>query len=213
LIYYYNELTEAALVAKVGVVVYIKNIMRVNFVSLKNKIHDREFLSSAVLVFLLIVLTVMGVSLLRDYDLEGLVATISPQAEDTRPRAFIGSIPEEEAEESEDDVWIDNDQVVSQSATQDSYREVAALGEGLTHLARRALTAYLVDQKDELSAEQKIYAEDYIQLRIPIGGNRWLEVGQEIEISKDLIEEAVEQANQLTEAQLQNLQQYAILVF
>lgn len=186
---------------------------RVNFVTLKNKIHNKEFLSSAVLVFLLIVLTVMGALLLRDYNLEGLVATVSPRAEETGPRAFIGSIPGEEAQESEDDVWIENDQIILQPATQNSYREVAAPGEGLTHLARRALTAYLADQGGGLSAEQKIYAEDYIQLRIPIDGDRWLEVGQEIEISKDLIEEAVEQASQLTEAQLQNLQQYAILVF
>jgi hypothetical protein len=91
------------------------------------------------------------------------------------------------------------------------YEETAGAGEGITHLARKALKEYL-SQKEvdfEITPEHKIYIEDYIQNRI---GDRWLALGEKISISKDLIEEAINHSKELTKQELENLTQYASLV-
>ena len=90
------------------------------------------------------------------------------------------------------------------------YEQTAEAGEGITHLARKALKEYLKDKGDlNLSPEQKIYIEDYLQNRT---GDRFLELGEKISFSESLIAEAINQAQQLTPEQLENLQQYSALV-
>jgi hypothetical protein len=91
------------------------------------------------------------------------------------------------------------------------YIEVAAKGEGLTHLARRALKAYLQEHSVnfELKPEHKIYIEDYLALKM---GYRWLKVGEEVGFSEDLIQEALNKAQSLTPVQIQNLSQFVPLV-
>ena len=92
------------------------------------------------------------------------------------------------------------------------YKEKAAFGDGITNLARRALKQYLQDNGNSLNLtpEHKIYIEDYIQKHI---GNRWLKLGEEIDISTALIKQAISHAQKLTPAQLDNLKQYAALVY
>ena len=87
--------------------------------------------------------------------------------------------------------------------------EKAAKGDGITHLARRALETYLNDHPQGLTNEQKIYIEDYLKDKI---GPRTLEVEEEITFSEDLIKEAINASLELTEAQLKNLEQYSALV-
>lgn len=91
------------------------------------------------------------------------------------------------------------------------YREVAGKGEGLTHLARRALKKYLSEhpQNFTVTPEHKIYIEDYIAKSL---GYRWLKLGEEVEFSEDLIQEALSKAETLSPSQLQNLSQYVPLV-
>ncbi len=89
------------------------------------------------------------------------------------------------------------------------YEEEAQKGDGITHLARRALKKYLKEKGMNLTPEQKIYAEDYIQNKT---GNHWLKIGERITFSKELIEEAVQKSQKLTPEQLENLSQYAQLV-
>lgn len=197
--------------------------MKINFTRIKYKLRDRQFISSFVLVVLLVILTVAGVMLLRDYDMEGMVATLTPRAQDTSvgvgdrqtddEAGLVWEETEGEPEETEEAEEVDDVPAPVRVVDQDIYREQAKTGEGLTHLARRALDSYLRDSGQSISNAQRIYAEDYIQLRVPIGGMRWLEVGQEVEISKSLIEEAVERAGQLTPVELDNLDYYASLVF
>lgn len=88
---------------------------------------------------------------------------------------------------------------------EDSITKTAALGDGITHLARSAIYDYLAESGKGLSAEQKIYAEDYAQNRI---GAEFLEVGQKISFSKDLLKEAVEKSEGLEQWQIENLKQY-----
>lgn len=91
------------------------------------------------------------------------------------------------------------------------YEETAEAGEGITHLARKALKKYLADNKTdfELTPEHKIYIEDYLQNKT---GDRWLSLGEKITFSQELIEEAINTAQKLTSEQLENLQQYSALV-
>ena len=91
------------------------------------------------------------------------------------------------------------------------YIEKAEKGEGMTHLARRALKEYLQEnpQNFEITPEHKIYIEDYITKKL---GGRWLELGETLEISEDLLKEGIEKAEDLSPEQLQNLTQYSQLV-
>jgi len=91
------------------------------------------------------------------------------------------------------------------------YEETAEPGEGITHLARKALRDYLKEKGGELnlSPEHKIFIEDYLQKKT---GDYWLKVGQKLTFSEELIKEAIEKARSLTPEQLQNLTQYAKLV-
>lgn len=190
--------------------------MRKTFAVLKNKINVRKTASWAVLVLALILLVVGGVMLVRDYDMERLTATLSQRAEDLeRVFTFQGNDRDEVIPDTEDPEE-EEEEVFERPVTMTAYREKAGTGEGLTHLARRALASYLRETGKSLSAEQKVYAEDYIQMRIPLGrvdGGRWLELGEEVEISQDLIEEALTKAGQLTETELVNLSYYANLAF
>jgi len=91
------------------------------------------------------------------------------------------------------------------------YLETAKDGEGITHLARRALKKYLQDhpQDFDVTPEQKIYIEDYLAKSM---GNKWLNLGEKVEFSENLIQEAIGKAKDLTPEQLQNLTQFSQLV-
>ena len=87
--------------------------------------------------------------------------------------------------------------------------EKTAPGEGITHLARRALKNYTENNSENLTNEHKIYVEDYLKDSI---GSRPLEVGEEITFSEDLIKEAIDASLELTPEQLNNLEKYSALV-
>lgn len=85
--------------------------------------------------------------------------------------------------------------------------KTAESGDGITHLAREALDEYLASTGKTLSAEQMVYAEDYIQNKT---GSEFLEIGQKLSFSIDLLSEAVEAAQQLEDWQIENLKQYTL---
>jgi len=88
-----------------------------------------------------------------------------------------------------------------------SITKTASPGEGITHLARHALVDYLQDIGKSLSAEQKIYAEDYVQ---NMTGDEWLEIGQKLSFSQSLLADAVRTAEGLEDWQIENLKQYTV---
>ncbi len=90
------------------------------------------------------------------------------------------------------------------------FKMVTQSGEGLTHLARRALGEYLQVREVEITAEHKIYIEDFVQKRLDYSN---LHPGDEISISADLIEQGISQALELQDYELENLKQYSVLVF
>ncbi|MFA6096915.1 MAG: hypothetical protein WC788_04800 [Candidatus Paceibacterota bacterium] len=96
------------------------------------------------------------------------------------------------------------------SAIDDSgkkYTVTAVKGNGITHLARKALGEYLKEtgQGSDLTPEHKIYIEDYIQNRT---GNQKVSVGQQQSFSESLITDAISSAKTLSPKSLENLQKY-----
>lgn len=95
--------------------------------------------------------------------------------------------------------------------TEGSFIETAGRGDGVTHLARRALANYLEKNPDSaLSAEHKIYIEDYLRKHVGFSGRVF--VGTSAEFSKDLVRQAIEQSKKLSDNQLKNLHKYAVMV-
>lgn len=84
--------------------------------------------------------------------------------------------------------------------------EVAQKGEGVTHLARRAVAEYLKQHEMQLSPEQRVYAEDYA--RKAVGAGR-LVPAEELSFSQDLLKDAVSLAQALSTTQIQHLHTYA----
>lgn len=89
-----------------------------------------------------------------------------------------------------------------------TYEQTAQQGEGITHLARRAAKEYLdsTGQGADLTAEHRVYIEDYLAKQT---GDNWLDLGEKVSFSEELIKEAVEKSRQLTDEQLENLKQYS----
>lgn len=95
--------------------------------------------------------------------------------------------------------------------TESAYVEVAARGDGVTHLARRAMLRYLESNKPDydVTAEHKVWIEDSLKDQI---GRTPLRLGESLEVSKDLVRDAVTNAKQLTDAQRKHLTRYSQMV-
>ncbi|MDP3957780.1 MAG: hypothetical protein Q8Q10_04770 [bacterium] len=95
--------------------------------------------------------------------------------------------------------------------TETSFIEQAERGNGSTHLARRALAHYLEKNPDSsLSAEHKVYIEDYLRKNVSFRGAVTNKTS--IEFSKDLIKQGIEKSKTLSDGQLQNLKKYSARV-
>jgi len=116
---------------------------------------------------------------------------------------IFSSIYNSDEEEKSEEVEVEKNIITG------DYVEQAQLGEGLTHLARRAISTHLEETESSLNPEQRIFAEDYIQKKL---GSGPLMLGQEVTISKSLVTEAISLANELTPEQEHNLEQYSSLV-
>ncbi len=127
---------------------------------------------------------------------------------------------EENNGESEEPEWTDTDEEDETGEEAISFEENeefkgyvvdAQKGEGITHLARRALAEYMADKGncEDLTKEHKIYIEDYLQNRT---GTEWLQLGETRSFSDNLIEEAIDASGTLGDKQLENLEQFSELV-
>ncbi len=89
------------------------------------------------------------------------------------------------------------------------YIETAKTGEGVTQLARRALSGYIGQDPNlkGLTPEQKVFIEDYLQKKVSHAGT--LKVDDKVNFTKDLMDEAIGKAKGLSEAQIRNLHQYS----
>lgn len=90
-------------------------------------------------------------------------------------------------------------------------------GDGITHLARRAVKDYLkrVNPGFEVTKEQKIYIEDFLKDAeiAKRNGASTLHAGEELSFSEDMIRQAAERARALTSPELEHLKQFSAKVF
>ncbi|MBI4127819.1 MAG: hypothetical protein HY459_01980 [Parcubacteria group bacterium] len=98
--------------------------------------------------------------------------------------------------------------IVTKDGVPTAFTEKAARGEGITHLARKALRSYLDTTKVNinLTKEHKIFIEDYLQNRT---GSELLNLDETRTFSTELIVEAINAAQALSPSQLANLSVYA----
>ena len=123
---------------------------------------------------------------------------------------------EENNEESEEPEWTEEEidgEAISFEENEEfkGYVVAAQKGEGITHLARRALAEYQTDKGngEDLTKEHKIYIEDYLQNRT---GTEYLQLEETRSFSENLIEEAIDASRTLGDKQLENLEQFSELV-
>ncbi len=119
-----------------------------------------------------------------------------------------GTIPIERSAEQEGEKESNVDETAEEQ--KDFYSEQAEEGDGLTHIARKVLRKHI--QEEEISGveeEHIIFMEDYIQKNL---GGGPLSLGEEVAVSFELVSEAFQKAELLTEEQLENLKQYSSLV-
>lgn len=108
----------------------------------------------------------------------------------------------------------DKTEQIAETKTISSGNEIVASaekGDGVTHLARKALAKYLEEKggENELTKEHKIYIEDYLKDKV---GSKPLNVGDKLSFSEDLITQAIDSALGLSAGQLKNLEQFSKLV-
>lgn len=98
----------------------------------------------------------------------------------------------------------------SSQETEQAFIETAGKNDSATRLARRALANYLEKNPDsQLTKEHKIYIEDYLRKNV---STKSVQIGTNIEFSKDLIQKGIEQSKKLNEGQLKNLEKYSARV-
>ncbi len=107
------------------------------------------------------------------------------------------------------------EKIAFEASKTDVFIEKAQAGDGVAVLARRALDKYLMqasylkelelNPKNEITASQKVYVEDYMQKRI---SSKPLKIGDVIEISASLISEAINRSYGLSTANEKNLGKY-----
>ena len=78
-------------------------------------------------------------------------------------------------------------------------------GQGLTHIARTAITEYLSGNGLDLSATQKVFAESYLVNKM---GNQRLLAGGTLSIKTTELEEVIEKAKSLTQDQIKTWSRY-----
>jgi hypothetical protein len=123
----------------------------------------------------------------------------------------VETVPEVEEEVQVNEEPAEKEAEVISQETEDSFIEKAVSGDSRTTLARKALASYLEKNNDsELTAEHKIYIEDYLRKNVSYTGG--VSVGTEISFSKNLIKDSIEKAKTLTDSQLENLKKYSARV-
>jgi hypothetical protein len=189
----------------------INKYMSGDFITLEKKPSGKKDFTLSILILVVVFLLVLTVVAIKENSVRGLLSAASEKILIQTEEMFSLKEREKETKEKEAD---NNSEVFLTSIENKVYKEVAQKGDGLTHLARRAVTKYMQEEGVELSKEQRIYVEDYVQKRIATEKSepRFLDIGEEVEIERELIEEGVEQALKLTPSQIDNLRPYTYFV-
>jgi hypothetical protein len=88
---------------------------------------------------------------------------------------------------------------------QTSYRFIAMEGDALTYIVRRSIQLYAADHTLSIEPAQAVYAETNITQAL---GNGFLDIGQQVEVPFNLLDQYINSSKLLTTEQLTAWQQY-----
>ncbi len=197
--------------------------MSENFFNLEKKPDENKNNNNMLFVIVpaVILILVFGIVIVSEHSGKEFFASTSDKVTSEIGDIFSSKNDNEEKESEEDKEPKEDEESKEDSLTtipeitteKDLYTVTAQKGEGLTHLARKALTTYMNDENINLTNEERIYIEDYVQKEIQKKeGKSTVDLGDEIEISTDLLDDAIDSANNLTPTQINNLTQYSVHV-
>jgi len=176
----------------------------------ETKIGKKVFAALLIVVLVAAILTgyfiLVKIGKLSGVDLTAMIGRFVAVSINSKKVADIKS--EEAVSASE--FSLENKEITLLSAGKD-YEETAEKGEGITHLARKALKQYLEEKNVNfsLTSEHKVYIEDYLQNKT---GDYQLKLGQKVGFSEDLMTEAINSSQKLSSKQLESLRQYSVQV-
>lgn len=162
-----------------------------------------------IIISILIVVVIAGG--IYSYSKRTQAPTISEQSEEEIAQQEIANNSQATVSEKSAESKTSAPQVTASQETESAFVETAGKGAGTTVLARKALANYLEKNPDSsLTAEHKIYIEDYMRKHIPQKGG--IHIGTSVEFSKSLVQDAITKSKNLNANQLKNLHKYAVRV-
>lgn len=179
--------------------------------------EEKGFWTKNIISILLIVFLIVSGVYAFNRDTEQKDKTVEEKVED---------IKKEEDEKTEDanKTEENKDTEVAENKTEETKKEEmsadiqktettitlkAQAGDGVTHLARKAIAEYTKDKDIKLSKEQKLYAETVLKDK---NYKHHLNSGQEIEFDVNSLSDTIQKAQNLSEKEIKAWSKYTHLV-
>jgi hypothetical protein len=167
-------------------------------------------------IFLIIFLIVSGVYAFnrdtntdkKDKSVEEKVEDIKKDEDKTQDEMTDKTENQDEAAKTEDEKK-NNDTSVDIQKNDSEITVKARMGDGVTHLARNAVSEYIKEKNISLSKEQRLYAETVLKNTYY---QKSLNAGQDIAFSLDDLSDTVQKAQNLTEGQIHAWSKYTASV-
>lgn len=132
-----------------------------------------------------------------------ITANVSAQELIEDDSAQTEESPEEEAQTEEQAQPEESEESTEEST--ETFNYVAQVGDSYTKMARKAVQTYGIDNEVSLSEAQIVFAETNITL---VSGSSLLDLGQEVQIDKSVVQEWVEKAQELSDEEQSAWSQY-----
>lgn len=144
----------------------------------------------------------------KDKSVEEKVDKIKKEEEQKTEQAKEESKDSEVAENDKDDKAKEEMSADIQK-TETKFTLKAQNGDGVTHLARKAIAEYTKDKDIKLSKEQKLYAETVLKDK---NYKHHLNPGQEVEFDVNSLSDTIQKAQNLSEREIKAWSKYTHLV-
>lgn len=168
-----------------------------------NTEEDQGFWTKNIISIILIVFLIVSGVYAFNRDTED--KTVEDKVEEIKKEGE-GETKTEEIETKSEEVATENTDI-QKSETRITIK--ANAGDGVTHLARRAVEEYSKDKEITLSKEQKIYAETVLKNKYY---KHHLNLSQEVQFEFSDLEEIIQKAQNLSENEIKAWSKYSHLV-
>lgn len=170
----------------------------------QNTEEEQGFWTKNIISIILIVFLIVSGVYAFNRDTED--KTVEDKVEEIKKEGEEEGSETEETETKSEEVATENTDI-QKSETQITIK--ANAGDGVTHLARRAVAEYSKDKEITLSKEQKIYAETVLKNKYY---KHHLNPSQEVTFELSDLEETIQKAQNLSEKEIKAWSKYSHLV-